>query len=158
MSVQLWCCRYAGGERERGNWTHSQRSFGNGPSPLVSSHELADRRQPSSGVPPGLTILGIAAALVVALGMRQFANILGPVFMALVLSIAVHPVRRLAARYHLPAWLGMILSLITVYLIVFGLFAILVIAGIQFASLLQSYGPQFQAFLQRPVEPSSQSV
>jgi AI-2 transport protein TqsA len=99
--------------------------------------------------PRGLIILlGIAAALVVALGMRQFSNILGPVFLALVLSIAVHPVRRLAARYHLPAWLGMILSLITVYLIVFGLFAILVIAGIQFASLLQSYGPQFQAFLQ----------
>ena len=42
----------------------------------------------------------------------------------------------------------MILSLIAVYLIVFGLFTILVIAGIQFASLLQSYGPQFQAFLQ----------
>jgi AI-2 transport protein TqsA len=100
-------------------------------------------------LPRGLIILlGVAAALVVALGMRQFSNILGPVFLALVLSIAVHPVRRLAARYHLPAWLGMILSLITVYLIVFGLFAILVIAGIQFASLLQSYGPQFQAFLQ----------
>src|SRR5688572_11696778 len=99
-------------------------------------------------LPRGLIILlGVAAALVVAVGMRQFANILGPVFMALVLSIAVHPVRRLAARYHLPAWLGMILSLITVYLIVFGLFAILVIAGIQFATLLQSYGPQFQAFL-----------
>ena len=100
-------------------------------------------------LPRGLIILlGVAAALVVALGMRQFANILGPVFMALVLSIAVHPIHRLAARYHLPAWLGMILSLIAVYLIVFGLFAILVIAGIQFASLLQSYGPQFQAFLQ----------
>ena len=99
--------------------------------------------------PRGLIILlGIAAALVVALGMRQFSNILGPVFMALVLSIAVHPIHRLAARYHLPAWLGMILSLIAVYLIVFGLFAILVIAGVQFASLLQSYGPQFQAFLQ----------
>jgi AI-2 transport protein TqsA len=101
-------------------------------------------------LPRGLIILlGVAAALVVALGMRQFSNILGPVFMALVLSIAVHPVHRLAARYHLPAWLGMILSLIAVYAIVFGLFAILVIAGIQFASLLQSYGPQFQAFLQQ---------
>ncbi len=99
--------------------------------------------------PRGLIILlGIAAALVVALGMREFANILGPVFLALVLSIAVHPIHRLAARLHLPAWLGMILSLIAVYLIVFGLFAILVVAGIQFASLLQSYGPQFQAFLQ----------
>jgi AI-2 transport protein TqsA len=101
-------------------------------------------------LPRGLIILlGVAAALVVALGMRQFSNILGPVFMALVLSIAVHPVHRLAARYHLPAWLGMILSLIAVYAIVFGLFAILVIAGIQFASLLQSYGPQFQGFLQQ---------
>jgi AI-2 transport protein TqsA len=100
-------------------------------------------------LPRGLIILlGVAAALVVALGMRQFSNILGPVFMALVLSIAVHPIHRLAARFHLPAWLGMILSLIAVYLIVFGLFTILVIAGIQFASLLQSYGPQFQAFLQ----------
>ena len=99
--------------------------------------------------PRGLIILlGMAAALIVALGMREFSNILGPVFLALVLSIAVHPVRRLAARYHLPAWLGMILSLVAVYLIVFGLFAILVVAGIQFASLLQSYGPQFQAFLQ----------
>ena len=101
-------------------------------------------------LPRGLIILlGIAAALIVALGMRQFSNILGPVFMALVLSIAVHPVRHLAARYHLPAWLGMILSLVAVYAIVFGLFAILVIAGVQFASLLQSYGPQFQAFLQQ---------
>ena len=103
--------------------------------------------------PRGLIILlGIAAALVVALGMRQFSNILGPVFLALVLSIAVHPIHRLAARYHLPAFVGMILSLIAVYLIVFGLFTILVIAGIQFASLLQSYGPQFQAFLQQAAQ------
>ena len=100
-------------------------------------------------LPRGLIILlGVAAALIVAVGMRQFSSILGPVFMALVLSIAVHPIHRLAAHFHLPAWLGMILSLIAVYLIVFGLFTILVIAGIQFASLLQSYGPQFQAFLQ----------
>src|SRR5215203_2662499 len=100
-------------------------------------------------LPRGLIILlGVAAALVAAVGMRQFANILGPVFMALVLSIAVHPIRRLADRYRLPALVGMLLSLLAVYGIVFGLFAILVIGGIQFATLLQDYGPQFQAFLQ----------
>src|SRR5829696_2846456 len=103
-------------------------------------------------LPRGLIILlGVAAALVAAVGMRQFANILGPVFMALVLSIAVHPIRRLADRYRLPALVGMLLSLLAVYLIVFGLFAILVIGGIQFATLLQDYGPQFQAFLQDAV-------
>jgi AI-2 transport protein TqsA len=99
-------------------------------------------------LPRGLIILlGLAAALVAALGMRQFANILGPVFLALVLSIAVHPVRRWADNHRWPAWLGVILSLLAVYGIVATLFAILVISGIQFASLLQDYAPQFQAFL-----------
>jgi AI-2 transport protein TqsA len=97
-------------------------------------------------LPRGLIILlGIAAALVAALGMRQFSGILGPVLLALVLSIAVHPVRRFADRRGLPAWLGVILSLIAVYGIVAGLFFILVISGIQFAALLQDYAPQFHA-------------
>src|SRR4029453_10052729 len=104
-------------------------------------------------LPRGLIILlGLAAALVAALGMREFSKILGPVFLALVLSIAVHPVRRFADRHRWPAWLGVILSLLAVYGIVAGLFAILVIAGIQFATLLQDYAPQFQAFLQDAVQ------
>ena len=101
-------------------------------------------------LPRGLIILlGLAAALIAALGMREFKEILGPVFLALVLSIAVHPVRRFSDRRHWPAWVGIILSLLVVYGIVVGLFAILVIAGIQFATLLQDYAPQFQAFLQQ---------
>jgi AI-2 transport protein TqsA len=101
-------------------------------------------------LPRGLIILlGLAAALIAALGMREFKEILGPVFLALVLSIAVHPVRRFSDRRHWPAWVGIILSLLVVYGIVVGLFAILVIAGIQFATLLQDYAPQFQAFLKQ---------
>ena len=104
-------------------------------------------------LPRGLIILlGVAAALGAALGLREFRTILGPVFLALVLSITVHPVRRFADRHAWPAWLGVILSLLAVYAIVAGLFAILVIAGIQFATLLQDYAPQFQAFLQQAVK------
>ena len=104
-------------------------------------------------LPRGLIILlGLAAALGAALAMREFSTILGPVFLALVLSIAVHPIRRISDRYRLPAWVGIILSLLAVYSIVVGLFVILVIAGIQFATLLQDYGPQFQAFLQQAVQ------
>jgi AI-2 transport protein TqsA len=103
-------------------------------------------------LPRGLIILlGVAAALGAALGIREFSKILGPVFLALVLSIAVHPVRRFADRHAWPAWLGVIVSLLAVYGIVAGLFAILVIAGIQFATLLQDYAPQFQAFLRQAV-------
>ena len=104
-------------------------------------------------LPRGLIILlGVAAALGAALGLREFSTILGPVFLALVLSIAVHPVRRFADRHAWPAWLGVILSLLAVHAIVAGLFAILVIAGIQFATLLQDYAPQFQAFLRQAVQ------
>jgi AI-2 transport protein TqsA len=104
-------------------------------------------------LPRGLIILlGVAAALGAALGLREFRTILGPVFLALVLSIAVHPVRRFADRHAWPAWLGVILSLLAVYGIVAGLFAILVVAGIQFATLLQDYAPQFQAFLRQAVQ------
>jgi AI-2 transport protein TqsA len=104
-------------------------------------------------LPRGLIILlGVAAALGAALGMREFSKILGPVFLALVLSIAVHPIRRFADRHAWPAWLGVILSLLAVYGIVAGLFAILVVAGIQFATLLQDYAPQFQAFLRQAVQ------
>ena len=104
-------------------------------------------------LPRGLIILlGVAAALGAALGLREFSTILGPVFLALVLSIAVHPVRRFADRHAWPAWLGVILSLLAVYGIVAGLFAILVVAGIQFATLLQDYAPQFQAFLRQAVQ------
>ena len=109
------------------------------------SSEVSVTAQPA--LPRGLIILlGLAAALVAALGMRQFSNILGPVFLALVLSIAVHPVRRFADRARWPAWVGIILSLLAVYAIVAGLFFILIISGIQFAALLQDYAPQFQAF------------
>jgi AI-2 transport protein TqsA len=104
-------------------------------------------------LPRGLIILlGVAAALGAALGLREFSTILGPVFLALVLSITVHPVRRFADRHAWPAWLGVILSLLAVYGIVAGLFAILVVAGIQFATLLQDYAPQFQAFLRQAVQ------
>src|SRR5829696_7987347 len=96
-----------------------------------------------------LIIVGVAATLVAALGVREFAGVLGPVFLALVLSIAVHPLRELAARRRLPGWLGAIFSLIGVYAIVVGLFGILVIAGVQFAELAESYAPQFQAFIQQ---------
>jgi predicted PurR-regulated permease PerM len=61
-----------------------------------------------------IILLGVAAALVAALGIREFKEILGPVFLALVLSIVVHPVRRFSDRRHWPAWLGVILSLLTV--------------------------------------------
>ncbi|MET0693395.1 MAG: AI-2E family transporter [Propionibacteriaceae bacterium] len=97
-------------------------------------------------LPRGLTIvIGVAAVLVAALGLRAFADIVAPLFLALVLSITVQPLRRLPVRHGLPAWLGTALSLVAVYAIVVGLVVVLAISGIQLAGLLEDYAPQFEA-------------
>lgn len=99
-------------------------------------------------LPRGLLIVvGIAAALVAALGLRAFSGVVAPVFLGLVLSITVQPLRRLPARYRLPGWVGTALSLVAVYAIVAALLFILVVSGIQLAGLLDDYAPQFQAFV-----------
>ena len=100
------------------------------------------------GLPRGLVIaVGTAAVLVAALGLQAFAGVVGPVFLALLLSIVVQPVRRFPVRHGLPAWLGTALSLVAVYAMVVGLVVILVISGIQLAGLLTDYAPQFQAWV-----------
>ena len=99
--------------------------------------------------PRGLLItIGVAAALGAALGLQAFAEVVGPVFLALLLSIVVQPVRRFPARHGLPAWLGTVLSLVAVYAMVVALVAILVVAGVQLAGLLTDYAPQFEASMQ----------
>jgi AI-2 transport protein TqsA len=100
-------------------------------------------------LPRGVMIaIGVAAVLVAALGLQAFAVVVGPVFLGLVLSITVQPLRRWPVRHGLPAWLGTALSLVAVYAMVVGLVFILVVSGLQLAGLLNDYAPQFQAFVQ----------
>ena len=117
----------------------------------MDSSTLADA-EPLAVRPPlprGLMIaIGVAAVLVAALGLQAFAEVVAPVFLGLVLSITVQPLRRFTVRHGLPAWLGTALSLVAVYAMVVGLVVILVISGLQLAGLLQDYAPQFEAFVQ----------
>jgi predicted PurR-regulated permease PerM len=107
-------------------------------------------RGPEPATPPVLSrglllAIEVAAVLLAALGLRAFAGVVAPVFLALVLSITVQPLRRLPTRHGLPAWVGTVLSLVAVYLIVVGLIVILVLSGVQLAGLLEEFKPQFQA-------------
>ena len=114
----------------------------------VPAAEVPDSSGTRPLLPRGLLIIvGIASALVAALGLRAFSDVVAPVFLGLVLSITVQPLRRLPARHGLPGWVGTVLSLIAAYAIVAALLFILVVSGVQLAGLLQDYAPQFQAFL-----------
>ena len=59
--------------------------------------------------------------LVRALALRQFASIIGPVLLALILVIGVHPLTGVLRRRGAPMWLAATVTLITLGLVIFGL-------------------------------------
>ncbi|KAB8197022.1 AI-2E family transporter [Nonomuraea phyllanthi] len=92
-------------------------------------------------------LVGIAAAMVVLYGIREVASIAGPIVLALVLVIAVSPVRgRLAAR-NLPTWLQVTVPFLIVVLVILGMVGVLTIAAAELAALLPTYATQFDRLL-----------
>jgi predicted PurR-regulated permease PerM len=96
-----------------------------------------------SALPRGLAILvGAAAAVIVIAGMRSANGILGPAFLALVLTIVAHPIRSWLDRY-VPSWVASLVCIVAAYLIVVGMAFAVVLATAKFAMLLPSYQDDF---------------
>ena len=92
-----------------------------------------------------VVLAGLAAGVLVIAGLRAGAGTIGPVFLALVLTVAVHPAHVWARRHGWPAWLAVLGSIVVVYALVFGL-SLAVIASLgQLASLLPTYADEAQA-------------
>jgi len=95
------------------------------------------------GLPRGtLVLLGLTGAVIVTAGMKSAADIVGPVFLALVCVIAVHPLRRILQR-RLPSWLAVPICLLVVYVALIGLAVALVVGAARFATILRDYRGQF---------------
>ena len=85
-----------------------------------------------------LVLLGTSAAVVTIAGVHAARGIVGPLFLALVLTILVHPVReRLQVR--LPGWVASVLCILLVSSIIIGLALSVVVAVARFGSLLPAY-------------------
>jgi predicted PurR-regulated permease PerM len=97
--------------------------------------------RPVSGAPLPRTLVvlvGAAAAVVTLAGVHAARGILGPLFLALVLTILVHPVRvRLAQR--IPGWLATGICISLGYAILLGLSISIVVAIARFAALIPAY-------------------
>jgi AI-2 transport protein TqsA len=90
-------------------------------------------RPPSDGVrsrpptrqgalPRALVILiGVASTVVVLTGVRAIAWLIGPAFMALIIVIAVAPVRSWLRRHRWPEWATTLVVILLVYAIMLGL-------------------------------------
>lgn len=94
---------------------------------------------PAQGLPRGVVVLvGLAAAVVVVAGMRAASSLVGPTFLALVVVIAVHPMRVWLAR-RFPSWVATLICLVVIYTLAIGLAITLVLSAARLATLLPDY-------------------
>jgi AI-2 transport protein TqsA len=90
-----------------------------------------------------LLLLGAAATVIVLAGLRAVGEIVGPAFLALVLTVLLHPARGWLKSKHLPGWVASTVCILSVYAILIGLAAALVVATGRFATLLPTYQDRF---------------
>ncbi|HET6668322.1 MAG TPA: AI-2E family transporter [Intrasporangium sp.] len=94
----------------------------------------------SSPVARGAVVLvASASAVIVIAGIRGAAGLIGPAFLALVLTVTVHPAMAYVRRRGWPPWVGVAGGLVAVYLLVIGLTLAVVGSLARFATLLQDY-------------------
>ena len=99
---------------------------------------------PSWALPRGVVVLaGTAFAVLTAVGLRGFSHIIGPTFLALVLTIAVSPLRRLLVRHGVKRWLSALIGLVVVNAILLGVAAALAFSVARLATLLPAYEDKF---------------
>ncbi|KAA9163686.1 AI-2E family transporter [Amycolatopsis acidicola] len=95
---------------------------------------------PSSGPPRALVVLlGAAAVVIIVAGVRASAWLLGPIFLALVIVIAVAPVQDRLRRRGWPAWLTATVLLIAGYGILLVLALGILVSVARLAEVLPQY-------------------
>ncbi|WP_269454070.1 AI-2E family transporter [Modestobacter italicus] len=94
-----------------------------------------------------MVLLGSAGAVVTIAGIRAFADLLGPVFLALVLTISVHPTLRRLQRRGWPRWLAVTVTTLAVIGFVLALALSLALAVTRLATLLPTYADRFAELL-----------
>jgi len=111
---------------------------------LPASDSTPEPTRDSWALPRGVVVLlGTAAAVLTAAGIRGVADIAGPVFLALILTIAVSPLRRLLVRRGLPRWLAGLVALVTVNVFLLSMAAAVGYSVAKLATLLPTYEDRF---------------
>jgi AI-2 transport protein TqsA len=108
----------------------------------------------SAAAPPGPTsappavprgvilLLGMAGAVVTIGGMRAVSELLGPLFLALMLTIAVSPVADRLRTLGAPTWLSVLATLTSAYLVLVVLIGALLVSLSRLVELMPSYQSQ----------------
>ncbi|HEY2205986.1 MAG TPA: AI-2E family transporter, partial [Pseudonocardia sp.] len=89
-------------------------------------------------------LLGAASAVVVITGMMAVSWLIGPVFLALIIVIAISPIQGWARRHGWPGWLSTLLLVAAVYAVIVALVLTLVVSVSQLVTVLPTYAKQAQ--------------
>jgi AI-2 transport protein TqsA len=101
---------------------------------------MTEPPQAASVLPRGLLILlGFAAAVITVAGLKSISGLVAPAFLALVLTIGVHPLRGWLMRHGLPGRAATVVMILAVYAILLILALSLVVSIARFATLMPSY-------------------
>jgi predicted PurR-regulated permease PerM len=134
-------------------WWH--RRTGTGPQtrkPAPTASDAATATLPSYALPRATVILlGLAGAVVAAFGLWATRGVVAPVFLALVLTICVHPLRRGLERRGVSRGLATTSVIVAVFALLAGFFAALIFALAQFTTLLPQYADQIEVAAQNVV-------
>jgi predicted PurR-regulated permease PerM len=94
-----------------------------------------------------IILLGIASLVVAVAGIRAMAWLIGPVFLALIIVIAVTPLQDWMLRRGLPRWLSVLALVVGVYAILLGVAVIMIISVARLGGLVPQYASQADALL-----------
>jgi predicted PurR-regulated permease PerM len=94
-----------------------------------------------------LVLVGAAAFVVAVAGVRAASGIVGPVFLALVISITLHPLRPLLERRGIPNWAASVVMLLAAYAVLLLLTLALIISIGQLADLIPNYSAEIRHHL-----------
>lgn len=116
--------------------------------PQVAASESRALDSTPSGVLQDVTstrtlrlLLGAAAIAFLAVTIKAASDIVGPLMLALALTIVFHPLRKRLSR-HVPGWLASVSVLVGVYLLLIVLGLMLLVSFARMAQLLPQYQTQ----------------
>ncbi len=96
---------------------------------------------------PVLTLLGLAAAVVVLGGIRTAQGLAGPILLAFVLSVAVYPLQARLRRWRLPGWLALTITVLVTYAALTLFAGALTLSVLQFADQVPQYSSELNAMV-----------
>ncbi len=106
-----------------------------------NAYDLQTVTSPATRTPPRAAVIlgGLAATVIVLAGLYAASWLFAPLFLSLVIVIAISPVASWLRRHSVPSWIASTVLILMAYAIILALVAVLAVSIAQLAALLPSY-------------------